>query len=82
MSPLQRYGFKAGEFIVYPAHGVGQISGIEEQEIAGTTLELLIINFEKSKMTLRIPTSKCANFRPEEGAMLADENCGEVVPVI
>jgi CarD family transcriptional regulator len=63
MSSMQRYGFKSGEFIVYPAHGVGQISGIEEQEIAGTTLELLIINFEKSKMTLRIPTSKCANVK-------------------
>ena len=63
MSSMQRYGFKSGEFVVYPAHGVGQISGIEEQEIAGTTLELLIINFEKSKMTLRIPTSKCVNVK-------------------
>ena len=63
MSSMQRYGFKSGEFIVYPAHGVGQISGIEEQEIAGTTLELLVINFDKSKMTLRIPTSKCANIK-------------------
>jgi CarD family transcriptional regulator len=61
MSSMQRYGFKTGEFIVYPAHGVGQIFGIEEQEIAGTTLELLVINFKKDKMTLRIPTSKVAN---------------------
>jgi CarD family transcriptional regulator len=60
---MQRYGFESGEFVVHPAHGVGQISGIEEQKIAGTTLELLIINFEKSKMTLRIPTSKCANVK-------------------
>ena len=61
MSPLQRCGFKAGEFIVYPAHGVGQIFGIEEQEVAGAALELIVINFKKAKMTLRIPTSKFAN---------------------
>ena len=63
MSSIQRYGFKSGEFVVYPSHGVGQISGIEEQEIAGTTLELLVIEFKKDKMTLRIPTSKFANVR-------------------
>jgi CarD family transcriptional regulator len=63
MSSMQRYGFKSGEFVVYPAHGVGQISGIEEQEIAGTTLEFLIINFKQIKMTLRIPTSKFANVK-------------------
>lgn len=60
MSSMQRCGFESGEFVVYPAHGVGRIFGIEEQEIAGTTLELLVINFEKNKMTLRIPTSKSA----------------------
>jgi CarD family transcriptional regulator len=31
----QRQGFKTNEFIVYPAHGVGQIVAIEEQEVAG-----------------------------------------------
>lgn len=53
-----RNGFKAGEFIVYPAHGVGQITGIEEQEIAGYKLELFVISFEKDKMTLRVPVPK------------------------
>jgi CarD family transcriptional regulator len=54
----QRQGFKTGEFIVYPAHGVGQIIAIEEQEIAGAKLELFVINFIKDKMTLRVPTAK------------------------
>ena len=54
----QRHGFKANEFIVYPAHGVGKIIGIEEQEIAGMALELFVINFEKEKLTLRVPTGK------------------------
>ena len=55
-----RAGFKAGEHIVYPAHGVGQITGIEDQEIAGYKLELFVISFEKDKMTLRVPVSKIA----------------------
>jgi CarD family transcriptional regulator len=54
----QRQGFKTNEFIVYPAHGVGQIMAIEEQEVAGARLELFVINFVKDKMTLRVPTSK------------------------
>lgn len=54
----QRHGFKTNEFIVYPAHGVGRIVGIEEQEIAGMSLELFVINFEKEKLTLRVPTGK------------------------
>jgi CarD family transcriptional regulator len=57
----QRQGFKTSEFVVYPAHGVGQILAIEEQEIAGARLELFVINFIKDKMTLRVPTAKVAN---------------------
>jgi len=44
--------------VVYPAHGVGQIVSIEEQEVAGMQLELFVISFEKDKMTLRVPTNK------------------------
>jgi CarD family transcriptional regulator len=57
----QRLGFKTTEFIVYPAHGVGQITAIEEQEVAGLKLELFVINFVKDKMTLRVPTAKIAS---------------------
>jgi CarD family transcriptional regulator len=53
-----RHGFKTNEFIVYPAHGVGRIVGIEEQEIAGMSLELFVITFDKEKLTLRVPTGK------------------------
>jgi len=54
----QRQGYKTGEFVVYPAHGVGQIIDIEEQEVAGFSLELFVINFEKDKMKLRVPVPK------------------------
>jgi len=54
----QRAGFKTGEYIVYPAHGVGLIQSIEEQEVAGLTLELFVISFEQDKLTLRVPVAK------------------------
>ena len=57
----QRQGFKTNEFVVYPAHGVGQILAIEVQEVAGCQLELFVINFVKDKMTLRVPTAKIAS---------------------
>ena len=56
--PMQRAGFKTGEFVVYPAHGVGQITSIEEQEIADMNLELFVIMFEQDKLTLRVPVPK------------------------
>ena len=55
-----RNGFKTGEFIVYPAHGVGQISSIDEQVVAGHTLELFVIDFAKDKMRLKVPVAKAA----------------------
>jgi CarD family transcriptional regulator len=50
--------FKVNELIVYPAHGVGRVVQIEEQEIAGIKLELYIVDFDKEKLRLKVPTSK------------------------
>ena len=50
--------FKVGEFVVYPTHGVGKVTSIEEQVIAGIEMELYVIEFEKDKMTLKVPTEK------------------------
>ena len=58
MSKSKKPEFRPNEYVVYPAHGVGQILSIEEQEIAGIKLELFVISFEKDKMTLRVPTNK------------------------
>ena len=51
-------GFSINDYVVYPTHGVGQITGIEKQEVAGTKLELFVVNFDKEKMTLRVPINK------------------------
>jgi CarD family transcriptional regulator len=50
--------FKIGELVVYPAHGVGRITNVEEQEIAGIKLELYIVDFEKEKLRLKVPTNR------------------------
>ena len=51
-------GFRVNEFIVYPSHGVGQISEITNQQFGDTELELFVINFDKEKMTLLLPLDK------------------------
>ncbi|GAB4532051.1 MAG: CarD family transcriptional regulator [Ruegeria sp.] len=58
MSKSKKLEFRPNDFVVYPAHGVGKIISIEEQEVAGFKLELFVISFEKDKMTLRVPTNK------------------------
>jgi CarD family transcriptional regulator len=58
MTKAKNSEFRPNDFVVYPAHGVGRIISIEEQEIAGLQLELFVISFEKDKMTLRVPTNK------------------------
>ena len=53
--------FNIGDHVVYPAHGVGKLVCIESHEIAGTEIKLLVIDFEREKMTLRIPMTKAYN---------------------
>ncbi|ESZ03180.1 hypothetical protein X737_37735 [Mesorhizobium sp. L48C026A00] len=60
-SSAARHGFKTGEYIVYPAHGVGQIVSIDEQEVAGHKLELFVIDFQKDKMRLKVPVAKATS---------------------
>ena len=56
-----RLEFNVTDFVVYPAHGVGQILSIEKQIVAGANLEFFVIFFTKSKMTVRVPVGKAAN---------------------
>ena len=54
-------GFKKGDFVVYPTHGVGKVLGVENQDISGHTLQVIIISFDKDRMTLRVPVAKARN---------------------
>ena len=50
--------FSVGELIVYPAHGIGVVQGVENQEISGVELKVLVILFSRDKMTVRLPINK------------------------
>ena len=53
-----KLSFKAGDFVVYPTHGVGQVQGIEKETIGGHDLKLVVVTFDNDRMTLRVPTNK------------------------
>lgn len=61
--PLGNQGseFRAGDHVVYPTHGVGQVQGIESMAVAGTELKVIIVTFEENRMTLRVPLNKAAS---------------------
>jgi len=50
--------FKVGDTVVYASHGVGKITGIETQEIAGFEMCMYVVYFEKDKMVLRVPVNR------------------------
>jgi len=57
-SSSAKQNFRLNDKIVYPAHGVGKIVGLEKQQVAGISIELFVINFDQEKMKLRVPTGK------------------------
>jgi CarD family transcriptional regulator len=57
----EKLPFAAGDLVVYPTHGVGKIVGIETQEIAGYSLSVFVVHFDKDRMTLRVPLAKARN---------------------
>jgi CarD family transcriptional regulator len=57
----EKLGFAAGDLVVYPTHGVGKIMAVENQEIAGYTLNVFVVHFDKDRMTLRVPVTKAKN---------------------
>jgi CarD family transcriptional regulator len=54
----EKVPFAKGDLVVYPTHGVGKITTIETQEIAGHTLSVIVVIFDKDRMTLRVPLAK------------------------
>ncbi len=53
-----KYEFKVGAKVVYPAHGVGVIKAVKKEKVGGTDITAYIILFEKDKMTLMVPVNK------------------------
>ena len=50
--------FRPEEYVVYPTHGVGRVLALEERDIAGSRLELIVISFEQERMILRVPVAR------------------------
>lgn len=58
MADNDNFDFAAGDYVVYPAHGVGKVDGVETQDIGGISVSLYAISFEKERMRLKIPVVK------------------------
>jgi CarD family transcriptional regulator len=58
MSKKKFSGYKLGDKVVYPLHGVGIISSIEDKEVLGEVRSYYIIKLSISDMTVMIPTDK------------------------
>jgi CarD family transcriptional regulator len=67
--------FRPGDHIVYPAHGVGRVMGVEKQSVAGIDLDVFVISFDHEKMTLRVPTTKAKScgMRPLASGEVVDQ---------
>lgn len=55
---LTEIKFEDGDYVVYPAHGVGKVVGIETQQVAGHELQVFVISFDNDRMKLRLPVAK------------------------
>ncbi len=67
--------FEVGQNVVYPAHGVGTVTGVEKQTVAGMDLEVYVVSFDQDKMILRVPTNRAqaSGMRALAGTKLVDD---------
>ncbi|MDX1292694.1 MAG: CarD family transcriptional regulator [Hyphomonas sp.] len=67
--------FEVGQSVVYPAHGVGKITSVEKQTVAGMDLEVYVVSFDQDKMILRVPTNRAvaSGMRALAGSKLVDD---------
>ncbi len=72
---VQELAFEIGQSVVYPAHGVGKITAIEKQTVAGMSLEVYVVSFDQDKMILRVPTNRAeaSGMRALAGSKLVDD---------
>ena len=73
--PSKKLDFKTGQYVVYPTQGVGKLLRIEEQTVAGQKIKMMVIDFERNHMTLRVPLERAeiSGLRPLSSAKKLDE---------
>ncbi len=71
----KKLDFKTGQYVVYPTQGVGKLVRIEEQSFDGQTIKMLVIDFERNHMTLRVPIERAeiSGLRPLTTVKKMDE---------
>ena len=73
--PAKKLDFKTGQYVVYPTQGVGKLLRVEEQNIGGQKIKMMVIDFERNHMTLRVPLDRAeiSGLRPLTSARKLDE---------
>ena len=73
--PTKKLDFKSGQYVVYPTQGVGKLLRIEEQSIGGQKIKMMVIDFERNHMTLRVPLDRAelSGLRPLTSIKKMDE---------
>ena len=56
--------YKIKDYVVYPKHGVGKITGIDKSTIGQIEIHFYKIFIEKEKLTLTVPINQQSNLRP------------------
>ena len=75
LMPAKKLDFKTGQYVVYPTQGVGKLIRIEEQTIGNQKIKMMVIDFERNHMTLRVPIERAeiSGLRPLTSAKKMDE---------
>ena len=58
MKAKKNSDFKIGEVVVYPKHGVGEVTKIENMEVANIKTSFYVVKMEQSKLIIRVPLDK------------------------
>ena len=73
--PAKKLDFKTGQYVVYPTQGVGKLLRVEEQTIGDQKIKMMVIDFERNHMTLRVPLDRAeiSGLRPLTSVRKLDE---------
>lgn len=73
--PTKKLDFKSGQYVVYPTQGVGKLLRVEEQTIGDQKIKMMVIDFERNHMTLRVPVDRAelSGLRPLSSVKKMDE---------
>ena len=73
--PAKKLDFKTGQYVVYPTQGVGKLLRVEEQTIGDQKIKMMVIDFERNHMTLRVPLDRAeiSGLRPLSSIKKLDE---------